>query len=63
MINKITTLIGIAIMIAAPVSLFLHPQDITWWDVLGAELAGGVLVYVKDKEFSNFLNEYIRKGK
>ncbi len=61
-VNILTTLIGLAITIAAPISVFIYPEQIGWWSCLGGILAGATLVFVKDEKFSELLSGYINKG-
>lgn len=60
--NKLTNLLGILIIIAAPVSIFLLDK-VTWWDSLAGILAGCMLIYVKSASFTELFREYLKKGK
>lgn len=62
MVDRITTFLGMLLICAAPVSLFLHPDKVSWWEVLGGVLSGMLLIWYK-KEALDVLKEYIKARK
>lgn len=62
-INKITTIIGIIIILLAPISVFTLDK-VTWWDSLAGILSGTILIYVKSPSFFiDIFKNYLNKGK
>ena len=60
--NKITSILGIAIIIAASVSVFLL-DDVRWMDASVGIIAGASLIYVKNNDMTKVLSDVINKPK
>lgn len=60
--NKITSILGIAIIIAASISVFLL-DDVRWMDASVGIIAGSSLIYVKNNNMTKVLSDVINKPK
>ena len=62
MINKITSILGIMVILAASASVFLLDK-IDWWNSLAGIFGGSILIYVKSAKFTDIFKMYLDKRK